>query len=67
MRLIDADALKRHGNRGGLVYWKDIQDAPTIDAVPQEQYDKMCHCNVQLGALIADLKNGERSEEDNNG
>lgn len=31
MRLIDADALPRHGNRGGLVHWKDIKDAPTID------------------------------------
>lgn len=33
MRLIDADALPRHGHRGGLVHWKDIEDAPTIDAV----------------------------------
>lgn len=33
MRLIDADALPRHGNRGGLVHWKDIEDAPTVDAV----------------------------------
>ena len=33
MRLIDADALPRHGNRGGLVHWKDIENAPTIDAV----------------------------------
>lgn len=31
MRLIDADALPRHGNRGGLVHWKDIVDAPTIE------------------------------------
>lgn len=33
MRLIDADSLPRHGNRGGLVHWKDIENAPTIDAV----------------------------------
>ena len=33
MRLIDADALPRHGQRGGLVHWKDIENAPTIDAV----------------------------------
>lgn len=31
MRLIDADALPRHGQRGGLVHWKDIENAPTID------------------------------------
>lgn len=37
MRLIDADALPRHGNRGGLVYWKDIETAPTVDA------DIVCH------------------------
>lgn len=30
MRLIDADALPRHGQRGGLVYWRDIENAPTI-------------------------------------
>lgn len=34
MRLIDADALPRHGKRGGVVHWKDIENAPTIDAVP---------------------------------
>lgn len=32
-RYIDADALPRHGQRGGLVHWKDIEEAPTIDAV----------------------------------
>lgn len=31
MRLIDADALPRHGQRGGLVHWKDIEEAPTIE------------------------------------
>ena len=30
MRLIDADELPRFGNRGGLVHWKDIKNAPTI-------------------------------------
>ena len=34
MRLIDADALPRHGRRWGLVYSSDIDDAPTIYAVP---------------------------------
>ncbi len=34
MRLIDADSLPRHGNRGGLVNWYDIEKAPTVDAVP---------------------------------
>ena len=34
MRLIDADALPRHGGRGGLVNWYDIEKAPTVDAVP---------------------------------
>lgn len=31
MRLIDADALPRHGWRGGLVHWRDIENAPTIE------------------------------------
>lgn len=33
MRLIDADLLQRHGNRGGVVHWQDIEDAPTVDIV----------------------------------
>lgn len=32
-RWVDADALPRHGQRGGLVHWKDIEDAPSIDLV----------------------------------
>lgn len=31
MRLIDADMLPRLGTRGGLVHWKDIKDAPTVN------------------------------------
>jgi hypothetical protein len=31
MKIIDADTLPRHGRRGGVVYWKDIENAPTID------------------------------------
>lgn len=38
-RYIDADALPRHGQRGGLVHWKDIEDAPSIDLV----FCKECH------------------------
>ena len=30
-RLIDADPLPRHGDRGGLVHWQDIENAPTIE------------------------------------
>jgi len=32
-RYIDADALPRHGQRGGLVHWKDIEEAGSIDIV----------------------------------
>ena len=57
MRLIDADALPRHGNRGGLVHWKDIENAPTIvpvkhgrwlqtDAWPHNVYCSECHKTV---------------------
>lgn len=30
-RYIDADNLQRHGNRGGIVYWRDIDAQPTAD------------------------------------
>lgn len=33
MRLIDADALPRFGNRKGLIHSSDIDNAPTVDAV----------------------------------
>ena len=33
MRLIDADALPRFGNRKGLIHSSDVDNAPTIDAV----------------------------------
>lgn len=39
-RLIDADALPRHGRRGGLVNWKDIENAPTVDAVRHGRWIK---------------------------
>lgn len=39
MRLIDADALPRHGQRGGIVHWKDIDNAPTIDACPYYHHE----------------------------
>ncbi len=32
-RYIDADKLQRHGNRGGVVYWRDIEEQPTADVV----------------------------------
>ncbi|MBQ2649425.1 hypothetical protein IJI17_02140 [Candidatus Saccharibacteria bacterium] len=38
MRLIDADKLPRHGNRGGLVHWKDIENAPTISPDKAEAF-----------------------------
>ena len=45
-RLIDADTLPRHGKRGGVVHWHDIEKAPTIDAIPIEwieKYVESCH------------------------
>jgi hypothetical protein len=32
-RWINADTLPRHGQRGGLVHWKDIEEAPSIEIV----------------------------------
>lgn len=29
MRIVDIDKLPRHGGRGGLVYWKDIEGQAT--------------------------------------
>ena len=40
MRLIDADTLPRLGNRGGLVHWKDIENAPTVDAVRHGHWEE---------------------------
>ena len=32
-RYIDADALIRYGKRSTIVYWEDIEEAPSIDIV----------------------------------
>lgn len=41
-RWIDADALPRHGQRGGIVHWKDIEDAPSIDIVRCKECKHWC-------------------------
>lgn len=77
MRLIDADALPRHGQRGGLVHWKDIEDAPTIDIVRCKECkwadwyktadgEQFCYCmETGSGGRTADdyCSYAERSEE----
>ena len=40
-RYIDADNLPRHGNRGGVVYWRDIEAQPTADVVEVEKVNKI--------------------------
>lgn len=40
MRLIDADALPRFGRRGGLIHAKDVDNAPTVEAIPIEWIKK---------------------------
>lgn len=39
-RYIDADNLPRHGNRGGVVYWRDIEAQPTVDVVKVDKAQK---------------------------
>ena len=43
-RYIDADALIRYGKCGTLVYWEDIEEAPSIDIV----FCKECRYYHQL-------------------
>ena len=51
-RYIDADALIRYGKCGTLVYWEDIENAPSIDIEPKRgewivhSNGKMCDCSV---------------------
>lgn len=42
-RYIDADKLPRHGNRGGVVYWRDIEAQPTADVVEVVRCDQCRH------------------------
>ena len=70
-RYIDADALPRHGQRGGLVHWKDIEDAPSIDIVRCREckYDGTWKCpwrNTQVPRYPSAndfCSYGERSSE----
>ena len=58
MRLIDADTLPRHGQRKGIVYSRDIDTAPTIDAIPVETVCEMfgdeAPCNYGLFGVSVD-------------
>ena len=50
MRIIDADVLKKKAFRYAVhgevfpetVYAGDIDKAPTVDAVPREEYERVC-------------------------
>ena len=65
MRLIDADALPKQkfleANGNGMyeyvdiVYERDIDNAPTIDVVPLEQYKSMENTCVKLQKSLADV------------
>lgn len=52
MRLIDADALPRLEGCGGLVPWKDIKDAPTVDAI--EVVKQMFNGEMKLKLMPAE-------------
>lgn len=62
-RYIDANALQRHGQRGGLVHWKDIENAPHIDIVrckecrwasPNKEGDYDCKCHIPIFRVDAE-------------
>ena len=61
-RYIDADALPRHGQRGGIVHWKDIDDAPSIDIC----FCKECrYCKKKRGTFKGEPITFCRCEENN--
>lgn len=72
MRLINADVLPRHGRRGGLVYWKDIENAPTVDAEPEQiefewctdckEYDQEAHCCHRWTKVIRNTVNDLKTQ-----
>lgn len=51
MRLIDADKLPRHGGRGGIVHWSDIEKAPTVDAVHVVRCKDCKHFEADLDGM----------------
>lgn len=75
-RWIDADALPRHGQRGGLVHWKDITEAPSIDIVrckecrwwlknltEDDEDEAYLHCPIEDGKPDDFCSYGERAEQ----
>ena len=48
-RYIDSDTLIRYGKCGTLVYWEDIENAPSIDIVRcgECKYKQQCHKAVE--------------------
>lgn len=73
MRYIDADKLQRHGNRGGVVYWRDIEAQPTADVVEVVRCSNCTHWENGRCYLLKDItvevrdndfcSYGERAEE----
>lgn len=52
-RYIDVDKLQRHGKRGGVVYWRDIDAQPTEDVV------EVVRCHDCKFAEVADANDSE--------
>lgn len=50
MRLIDVDKLPRHGSRGGIVLWSDIEKALTVDAIPISFIKELIELSRKVGA-----------------
>ncbi len=57
---IDADALPRHGQRGGLVHWKDIADAPSIDIVRCKE----CKWRNHIGCALMIVDDSDKPKDD---
>ena len=72
-RLIDVDVLPRHGNRGGIVQWHDIEKAPTVDAIPIEWIDQFVDKNrgyisrVTITWLLDDWRAEQRRQNESTG
>ena len=62
MRLIDADALPRHGQRGGLVHWQDIENAPTINAVPKQHLVNLAYVTRCKDCIYSHEKSNDDNE-----
>lgn len=64
MRIVDIDNLPRHGGRGGLVYWKDIEEQATEITLCKDCKWYINNTTVEASLKYCHWRTDENPDED---